>query len=253
MIFFVVVPWCICTGMTYTFISVLSRPNRIAAFSCFLGSTLSHIIFTHFQSIDICYNFSYFSPWDLHTLCILIGIHHWYDNFSYLAIFQKYCWRTSQAHFVTSINIPVRYREYYRCPKQKFKDLGWINISTVDPLVFPWALFTGVATGVYKFYIINAPGVVSYQTYPMHFPGSMHTSTPLFHIIDTLAGSHFINHNPLKDIYILPLCHCPALTSEFPSQGQRTWGMHNYLQHLLEPSILHSGQFQYFHHGRCYE
>ena len=57
----------------------------------------------------------------------------------------------------TAIDGPVPHNEYTRCPNI-FDALGLMNLSTMDPLFFPRALFTVVANNVYKLSMINTYG-----------------------------------------------------------------------------------------------
>ena len=117
----------------------------------------------------------------------------------------------------------------------------------------PMGLYTGVDNIVSKLSIINVSEKSSRPNSLLIFYWSTNASSPFLRIIYRIESYPFINLNPFIDIYLFPFCYCPALTSKYPFQGRWSWQTKETFQYILELIVLHCGQFQYIHHGGCFE
>ena len=87
--YFVAVCTCyICNSLVSAFIYSSFSATMSSTMPYFTGSTTDHLIATSCQRLDSCYTLCCINPKVLHTLCILIVLHHPSEKI-YLSISQK--------------------------------------------------------------------------------------------------------------------------------------------------------------------
>ena len=129
---------------------------------CFPGTTLAHIIANSFRRIDSCSTLSYLNPKALHTSFILIGLYHQTEK-CYPPIHKE---KSLLKHFscgpYIEMDSPGPSNEYNGWPNS-VDTLGFMNLSTMSPLVLPQDLSNLVANDVYKLSMVNSYWGGSFQ------------------------------------------------------------------------------------------
>ena len=163
-------PWCICTSIASAFNSAYFSASTRADIPYFPGTILACLIATSCRRLDICSTLSCLNPKALHTSCILIGLHQPFGK-CFLPIHkEKALLRISSRGTGTAIDGPGPPRKHTGCPKF-VDDIGLMKLYTMDPLVFPQALYTVVAKDVSTLSTINEFGGVSFPNFSLLYPG----------------------------------------------------------------------------------
>ena len=123
---------------------------------CFPGNTLACRISTSFRMLESYSTLCCLSTRALHTLCILIGLLHPSEFFPPIHI-PKTLLKNSSCGTEAAIDSPDPSHEYYGWPNI-VDALGFMNLSTMDPLALPRSLSTVVSRNVYNLFMINVSG-----------------------------------------------------------------------------------------------
>ena len=164
--FYAVCPWCICTDIAFAYISASFSASMRADVPCFSVTALARLRAISFRRLGSFSALFFLSPKAIHTLCILIDLHHPSKKCFPPIHVPKSLLKNSLCKPDTAIDGPGPSMQYSGWPKI-VDALGLINLFTMDPLALPQALSTLVANNVSKLSIINAFGEGSFPTFSL--------------------------------------------------------------------------------------
>ena len=176
---------------------------------CFPGTTLVSLIDTSCRRIYSCSTLSCLNTKALHTSCILIGIQHPSGKCFPPIHIKKALLENSSYGPKTAIDGSGPSNEYTGWPNIVY-DLVLMNFYTMDPLLFPRALYTVVAKDFSKLSMINTSGGGSFpislccalgeknwcgiHTCLRHFCSTLGLSVFLWACVSVVENSKILSH-----------------------------------------------------------